>query len=84
MDDIAEDMTPAQRAANFYQLLDLMAPEARAAIEEVMNFIAFELPKDVTLTQEKVDSWVKDVMERNRRAKSPRSAVVIPFTRDTT
>ena len=60
-----------------------MAPDARNAFIEVMNWMAFERPKDgEPLSKAQLEKWIEEVMQRNRQRKP--SATVIPFKKPDT
>lgn len=68
--------------ARYYAALDAMAPEAREACIEVMDWIAFERPLDTEFpSAEEFNKLVEDVMERRWRERNATPAAVLPFVR---
>lgn len=81
MDDDFHSLSVSEQEALLHQYLDSMPVDDRNAFIEVMNWMAFERPKDAEpVTQEKIAEWVEAVKHRNLERKlGGKSAEVLPF-----
>lgn len=82
MDDESDKLSRMDNLAACYEAMDNMSAEAHDAVIEVINWMASERPKDAEpASQLMMETWVAEVMERNRRRRSihRRSAAVLPF-----
>lgn len=79
-------LTPDEQWALMSDYLDRMSPEARAACIRLMEWLAYERPKDAEpLTQEKVNELANELrLEYRRRLLGGKVGVILPFKKPET
>lgn len=82
MDDECDKPSREDNLAACYEAMDNMSIEVRDAVIEVTNWMVSERPKDAEpASQLMMETWVAEVMERDRRRRSIHrpSAAFLPF-----